>query len=196
MARRGFTLIELLVVIAIIAILIGLLLPAVQKVRAAASRTACSNNLKQWVTAAHNHHSTFGRFPPGINNNTPETGRRYNWVIKLLPYMEQEAISRRYVDDISPPNNWYNNNRWDRTVDPAVYGGPNAPTAVAPSTSTTATASFLDTVAPFRTCSARRSTGTGTSFTDSATVTVREVRAARVRTRAAPAGRRRPGATA
>jgi prepilin-type N-terminal cleavage/methylation domain-containing protein/prepilin-type processing-associated H-X9-DG protein len=103
MRRRGFTLIELLVVLAIIGILIALLLPAVQKVRASAARASCANNLKQIALAAHNYHSVANRIPvnqygdygvPTAFGGAYEDSHAYSWLASLLPYLEQENIYR------------------------------------------------------------------------------------------------------
>ncbi|MFO0826440.1 MAG: DUF1559 domain-containing protein [Gemmataceae bacterium] len=93
---RGFTLIELLVVIAIIAVLIGLLLPAVQKVREAAARMQCSNNLKQLGLAIHNHESTYQCFPSSIRPNGSTTLPRVSWLIPTLAYIEQDNLRKNY----------------------------------------------------------------------------------------------------
>jgi prepilin-type N-terminal cleavage/methylation domain-containing protein/prepilin-type processing-associated H-X9-DG protein len=106
---RAFTLIELLVVIAIIAVLIALLLPAVQKVREAANRMKCQNNLKQFGLACHSYHDVNGLFPPGALEVPPVTyswnGDKGSWLVLTLPYMEQDALYREIPNPDKPNYN-------------------------------------------------------------------------------------------
>jgi prepilin-type N-terminal cleavage/methylation domain-containing protein/prepilin-type processing-associated H-X9-DG protein len=122
--RSAFTLIELLVVIAIIAVLIGLLLPAVQKVREAASRVRCQNNMKQIGLAMHNYHDARGSFPAAVYNYrvnaTSEKDSRLwkSWMAQLLPYVEQTALAQdteAKANGAPPPqiDNTYGNATWD-----------------------------------------------------------------------------------
>jgi prepilin-type N-terminal cleavage/methylation domain-containing protein/prepilin-type processing-associated H-X9-DG protein len=137
--RRGFTLIELLVVIAIIGVLIGLLLPAVQKVREAANRARCANNLKQLSLGMANYHGTYEVLPAGMSPGTVNYGNLYccwgTWQVAILPFIEQDAVYRHYInfggnDSTGPrygasPNTTVTTHRFHVMTCPADV--PNAP---------------------------------------------------------------------
>jgi prepilin-type N-terminal cleavage/methylation domain-containing protein len=92
-SRLGVTLVELLVVIAIIGVLLGLLLPAVQRVRDAALKIGCANNLRQFGLALHGYHDATGSLPPGVTSDKPgEPYQRMSWLTRLLPHLEQEPL--------------------------------------------------------------------------------------------------------
>jgi prepilin-type N-terminal cleavage/methylation domain-containing protein/prepilin-type processing-associated H-X9-DG protein len=153
--RPGFTLVELLVIIAIIAVLIGILLPAVQKVRDAANRLQCANNLKQIGLALHNYHDVHAALPPALDSNFQ---RRFfwSWMARILPYVEQENLYRHaaaFADrDKTPyhypypmPNGTRGFHEWD------PFGPPQNPalgtivsTWTCPSDSRTLQVSFID----------------------------------------------------
>jgi prepilin-type N-terminal cleavage/methylation domain-containing protein/prepilin-type processing-associated H-X9-DG protein len=151
--RSGFTLIELLVVIAIIAVLISLLLPAVQKIRDAAGRIKCANNLKQMGLALHHYHDTEGSFPPALRTNEfPPTYRSFDasrhvpgwhlywsWMARLMPYYEQDNLYQ-VADGWARSGDVNRDFHWDPSTNPAL--GTVVPVWICPADSRTLQAAY------------------------------------------------------
>ena len=124
--RGGFTLIELLVVIAIIAILIGLLLPAVQKVREAAARLQSMNNFKQFGIATHNYHDAVGHMPPAfVEFGLAKGYKDGSWLVHILPYVEQDNL-KRLVDNNTNSNSQYYSITYNQSP-PKIFVNPTDP---------------------------------------------------------------------
>ena len=141
--RKGFTLVELLVVIAVIGILIGLLLPAVQKAREAANRLSCANNLKQISLAMHHYHVDYGKLPPRARLAGPSdanNGAGATWAVLIMPYLEQDNLYNQW----NLSGRYYDQNETARRASVRIYFCPTRRSAgSAPDSSTSGDQSIL-----------------------------------------------------
>ncbi len=141
--RGGFTLVELLVVIAVIGILIGLLLPAVQKAREAANRLSCANNLKQISLAMHHYHVDYGKLPPRARLAGPSdanNGAGATWAVLIMPYLEQDNLYNQW----NQSDRYYDQNETARRASVRIYFCPTRRSAgSAPDSSTSGDQSIL-----------------------------------------------------